>query len=435
MNIQTTIENKMCSGCGMCQAICHKNAITLQYNTIGNLIPIINSNCVDCGLCIKVCPGNINNADNNISTEKLFIGEIQNANIGRSFKNDIYKNSQSGGIVTGLLHFLFEKELIDAAIVAKMQPGSPYPVTSPTIVTNKEQLIETQKSIYTPVAILTKLKEIKQYKSVAIVGLPCQFEALKLAQDMGLYKNVTYKIGLICDRILSRSVYLSLMPYDWKQNAPDNKDEYSVIFRDKRHNGYKTAYMLYKNKRSSVSLPPYPRHHVKDFFTHPRCRICFNKLNIYADITCGDPWNLDNVDWKNGDSLILTRTNKGEKLLSQALSDGTISLMKCEKEAVIKAQGINSRIKRCKASINVYIENGWEIPETYKRIDKSITKDYTAYKNEKKFINIFLKNENLPLEKILQESEYFKKYNSKKMARARLKNKIKRIVKRILTFK
>lgn len=332
-NIKETVENRMCSGCGICAAICPKNAISMQFNVMGNCYPAIDDTCVNCGLCQKVCPGSMQCPDYSIEAKELFAGSIAHAYIGRSLDNDIYKNSQSGGMVTALLSYLFDTKRIEAAIVARSSCGYPYPKTEAIVVTEAKQLHETQKSIYTPVPIMEKLKDVKQYKSVAIVGLPCQFEALKLAQERGRFKNVQYKIGLICDRILSRSIYLSLMPDEWKnrdeysvdfkdKSYPLSEKEYVAVFRDKNYKNYKTACMVYKTKTAMQPLAPYPRHHAKDFFTHPRCRVCFNKLNVFADITCGDPWNLEGVDWVKGDSLILSRTHLGAELLSEATMGG-----------------------------------------------------------------------------------------------------------------
>lgn len=292
---------------------------------------------------------------------------------------------------------------------------------------------------------MEKLKNVKHYKSVAIVGLPCQFEALKLAQDKGRYKNIRYKIGLICDRILSRSIYLSLMPDEWKKcegysvafkdkSYPLSEKEYVAVFRDKNYKNYKTACMVYKSKDATMPLTPYPRHHAKDFFTHPRCRVCFNKLNIFADITCGDPWNMEGVDWVKGDSLILSRTQLGTELLAEATKDGIIQIKECKVEDVIRTQGIHSRQNRCLAGINIYRNHGWKLPSIYKRIENSNTnKDFSSvYKQENHYVSLYLENEKLSLGEILKKAEKFKAANAKKMSRNLLKTKIKRCIKLIV---
>ena len=49
--------NKKCYGCAACKNICPKNAITMEYDKDGFLIPKIDKEkCIDCKLCEKVCP-------------------------------------------------------------------------------------------------------------------------------------------------------------------------------------------------------------------------------------------------------------------------------------------------------------------------------------------------------------------------------------------
>ena len=36
---------------------------------------------------------------------------------------------------------------------------------------------------------------------------------------------------------------------------------------------------------------------LKDMFTAPHCRICYDKVNVFSDIVFGDPWCMDDVDW------------------------------------------------------------------------------------------------------------------------------------------
>ena len=59
--IKLTIDNWLCSGCGACNAICPKDAITYHFDEIGQLLPQIdNEKCIGCGKCTEDCfPGDI----------------------------------------------------------------------------------------------------------------------------------------------------------------------------------------------------------------------------------------------------------------------------------------------------------------------------------------------------------------------------------------
>ena len=49
--------DKQCYGCRACENVCNLNAIRMQTNAEGFLVPVVNMDlCVECRLCEKVCP-------------------------------------------------------------------------------------------------------------------------------------------------------------------------------------------------------------------------------------------------------------------------------------------------------------------------------------------------------------------------------------------
>lgn len=49
--------DKQCYGCRACENVCNLNAIRMQTNVEGFLVPVVNMDlCVECKLCEKVCP-------------------------------------------------------------------------------------------------------------------------------------------------------------------------------------------------------------------------------------------------------------------------------------------------------------------------------------------------------------------------------------------
>ena len=80
-------------------------------------------------------------------------------------------------------------------------------------------------------------------------------------------------------------------------------------------------------------------------FTPPRCRVCYDKLNIHADITLGDPWHMTDVDWENGSSLIISRTDKGTALLGEAEAAGYIEFSSRSVSELLNSQKVEARRK------------------------------------------------------------------------------------------
>ena len=82
---------------------------------------------------------------------------------------------------------------------------------------------------------------------------------------------------------------------------------------------------------------------MKDFYTAPRCRVCYDKINVNADIVLGDPWRLDGIDEVYGESLILTRTSLGDELIAMLVQEGKLQLREYDKSLISKSQLVEER--------------------------------------------------------------------------------------------
>ena len=74
---------------------------------------------------------------------------------------------------------------------------------------------------------------------------------------------------------------------------------------------YEQAPTVILNKNDDMLIVPnVKRMFLKEYFVVPKCKICWDKLNIHADIVLGDPWRINGkYDKKEGDSLVVVRSN------------------------------------------------------------------------------------------------------------------------------
>ena len=57
MSTKHLCKSESCSGCLACMAACPKQAISVRYGFLGQVLPYIDTDkCVDCGMCDKTCP-------------------------------------------------------------------------------------------------------------------------------------------------------------------------------------------------------------------------------------------------------------------------------------------------------------------------------------------------------------------------------------------
>lgn len=347
-NIHGVSDSYLCCNCGACSVVCPTDAIEFKSTSLGRLYASVNDKCINCGKCQKVCP-TLNQAADFSSSDGL-LGKISSVSVGKATDAAIFRNSQSGGICTALLKFLFETHRIDAALVCRMDYGDPVPEVRPMIVTNVDELKTSQKSCYSPVELLGILKgEISRFKSIAVVGIGCQIEGLSLISRINkeFEKKIYCRIGLICDRTLCgtiQNVYASYTPHfqaikiAWRCKSLLGSD---------LHLRYETAPLVITDRNGAYkSFPNSFRFALKDMFTSPRCRVCPDKLNLCSDITLGDPWRMTGIDWENGDSLVVGRTELGEDILAEAKAAGYFSLSSRPTEQLYKGQLIEERCRQ-----------------------------------------------------------------------------------------
>lgn len=341
-NIQHISDAFLCSSCGACKAICSRDAIDFHFTNIGRLKADVNSRCIDCGLCLKVCPSYTQISGNETGANP-YVGNVINTYIGRALDDEIYQNSQSGGICTALTSYLLASKKVDAVIVCKISAGtSPY--SKATIVREKEELRDCQRSCYTQLDLLSALRGVETNECIAVVGIACQIEGLTLLQKVSKKYNILYKIGLICDRshcLGYQETILSFSPTSAKRLIYWKKKDFS---HNKKYYSYKDAPIVVSDERGRTSIfPNLFRFSLKDFFTPPRCRVCRDKINVFADIVLGDPWGMSNVDWNHGNSVVISRTEKGQNLLVEAMKASVISLVAASTEEMLQGQHINER--------------------------------------------------------------------------------------------
>ena len=214
------------------------------------------------------------------------------------------------------------------------------------VVKNFEDLLFTQKSCYTPVDMLSVLRMIENYSSVAFVGLPCHIQGLVNIQRTNRYKNIKYKLGLFCDSILCNSIQNVI--FDYAKITKPNKIVWKCKYLKEKGFCYRYAPINISNQAGEIKeLPSSYRFALKSFFTSPRCNICQDKLNILSDISFGDPWGMSDVDWIKGETLAVCRTNIGSLILRNAYEKGYISgTYRNDYMEIVEGQVLLSRRKR-----------------------------------------------------------------------------------------
>lgn len=385
-NIQAVVNNELCFGCGTCNVICPVKAIRMKFFSSGWLLPEVNENtCTQCGLCLKVCPGIDVFGDLSEKIEDTLMGENREVLTGRSANHEYFTNSQSGGATTETLAFLFDEGRIDAALVV----GQENLHAKYRVITSKQELINNQTSQYTPVDLISGLPLLEKYQHVAVVGLPCHLEGIAKLKKIfpNRYVNIDYLLGLICAGKQSQ-LTVDVVKRIGEKRIGFISDNDQIRWRQKKYSNYKRADIAIVASDGKVrTLDSDIRHTAKHLLSCPRCKLCFDKMNLYADIVYGDSWGISGDDFKNGSNVIICRTEKGQTLIEEMMTKSRLVVRSCPIEEISKGQGMSRKKKTVDNMLYIYRLKSYKLPgwansAVFKESDKnvdSLKKEFDDY--------------------------------------------------------
>ena len=354
-NISHIANNALCTACGACAGICPSNAIAIITNTAGYLVANINNDlCIDCGKCANICPSNPKN-NPSIETDDIFHGVCLAGYVGYAGDSTIRQRSQSGGIVTALLCYLLEQNVIEGAIVNNLNPQTRRPQA--VLASSKSEIVDACGSYYAQSSVVKTILEHSD-KTTAAVVLGCQAESLQLIREK--YPNINlpkYTIGLVCAGQNSGNMIDDLI----EKSECDNKQISQFRFRDKCYGWPGDVHVTTPTK--DCWLPKENRYRLKQVYELHRCIACYDQMNVFSDIVCGDPWGISHKQQPEGHTVVIARTEAGKKLLENAARDGAIVLEELSVDDILRGQTVDGRHKtKFYTSREFFYENKWLFP-------------------------------------------------------------------------
>lgn len=321
MNHLSVIKDEKCFGCMKCQALCPQNAIFIERNEEGFDFPRIEqSKCVNCGLCRKECIANI---------EKTEIFNYEYAYVAQA-GNEIRKFSSSGGFFTVVATMFLKNNgvVCGAAFVGNK--------VKHIIVDDIEEIDKLRRSKYVQSDMSDVYHKIINYLNqgvnVLFVGTPCQCEAI--SSFCGDNSKKLYTLEILCMGVPSPGIFEQYLNDDIGVDAED------INFRDKSINGWSTELMMSYEKQGEKKYilaenSSYFKMFLEGYALRQSCYDCkYVGLKRTSDISMGDFWGIGDYnelyDDKNGTSLILISTEKGEDIFKQIRDE----LILCEKISI-----------------------------------------------------------------------------------------------------
>lgn len=387
-NINKTLHNDLCTGCGVCEGACPFDAITTVVEK-GNFRPKIDSSkCKNCGRCIKACPGLgvglvclADKYQSETTCHNKMVGRYEKCFTGYSNDFEVRYHSASGGMVSQFLIWLLENKKIDGAVVTRFDQENSLLVKT-FIATTREDIIAARSSKYAPVTLNRAVQDIKAASGsrYVIVDLPCHIQGLRklMEIDKKLRDKVVGLFGIYCS--CGRSFYMTEQVFK-ERGIPKDKITY-FQYRDEGCLGKmvvkvpegdaNTIRVINNNSESVLSseVRSYKEHYqsyyhpLRSFFIPRRCLFCIDHYAELSDISFGDIHIKPYSDDKIGVNSIIVKNKTWLSLLEECQKAGAIYLDEVPFKTISDSQKMSFKKKgRNGAFINIGKKLGWVVPQ------------------------------------------------------------------------
>ena len=329
------IDRGTCGRCGGCVSFCTANRIgALEIGEDGFPRYKKEAECLECGLCYLICPQTIqlNDALKDEFRWKAPIGYVEDLHSLRATNKEIQEVATDGGVVTALLSHMLKNNLIDGAVVSKRDGLFN---RQSVVATTSEELFKAAGSTFSEALHLDKMgseytscapvvKTIHEYSQtrkklnkLAVVGTPCQIDAVRKMQVLNILPsdNIQFTIGLFCMQCFSMERLINSHFLEIHKIKLENIRKMNV----------KEDFYLHMKTGEIIHIP------LKEVesIARPACLACERFSNDFADISVGGLGSPEGV------TTVLVRSINGKRMIADALSEGGIEKISCDKENVL----------------------------------------------------------------------------------------------------
>jgi coenzyme F420 hydrogenase subunit beta len=353
------VDKGQCGRCGSCVSFCEANRIgALTVGKDGLPAYDDKDKCLQCGLCYLICPQTreLNDDIKAAHKWKTPIGHYEDVFSIQARDKEIRSEATDGGLVTALLIHMLNKKMIDGAVVSRRTGLF---TRESHIATCKEELLEAVGSHFSEASGLDKLgkgytscvpliKTIRDYeekplKKLAVVGTPCQINAVRKMQVLDIVPSdiIAFTIGLFCMQCFSVDQMVKSHFFQ----------KHDIELKDIRKINVKENFILHLNSGDVIHIPL----EEIESIARPACLACDHFANDLADISVGGLGSPD------GYTTTVVRSVMGRRMIADALYNGSIEYLPSEsmekfnfnKERIISliTEYSEMKLKRSKATL------------------------------------------------------------------------------------
>jgi coenzyme F420 hydrogenase subunit beta len=321
------VATEICCGCAACVVACpHKVLDFRDFDPIQTDGSSPFDNCIHgeegCSLCAMACL----RLDPSLDViEQMVFGERRKPDqpegpyrqrvLARATDPAVLARGQDGGAVTALLAWGLEQGELDGAVVAAPSESVPW-LDEPKLVRSRQELLDTAGSRYTYCSTPLGLKRVAEarLKNVALVGVSCEATAIRQLTAEGIKRwtrSVKLVIGLMCCETFDYDAFMIGKVEGEMQIPLSNITKVNV----------KGKVIVTLKDGRDINIP------LKQArpFANEWCHHCPDFAAEHADLSCG---GLGMEGW----TMVLVRSERGERYLEAALAGGILETRAAEDE-------------------------------------------------------------------------------------------------------
>jgi coenzyme F420 hydrogenase subunit beta len=318
------VTSGLCTGCAACVVVCPYDV--LEYDdTNGRYKPFHvdadggPDNCTHgikgCTLCTRACPRFRTwetEVDNHLfgreRTEDEIAGVSLDIVLARATDPEVHGKGQDGGLVSALLIWALEHDVIDAALVSALEGDGTSWKAIPAVARNRADVLATAGSRYTYSANTMAYAEATEggAERIALVGMGCQTSAppVMAARRAGkVARRFTLNIGLLCSKTFDDAIFPELF-----------EARYGLPREDIVKMNIKGVFQVWMRDGSYHEIPLKESH----AWTREGCTSCPDFAAEHADISTGGIGAFN--DW----TLTMIRTERGREVFNAMLESGAV---------------------------------------------------------------------------------------------------------------
>jgi coenzyme F420 hydrogenase subunit beta len=322
---EEVVTSGLCTGCSACVVVCPYDV--LGYDDKGVYKPFHveatggEADCTHgvkgCTLCTRACP-RFREWEPEIEqhlfgrprTDDEVEGIAAEVVLARATDPELHAAGQDGGLVSALLVWALENDVIDAALVSALEGDGTSWKAVPAVARTRAEVLATAGSRYTysanPLAYPAAIAEGAE--RIALVGMGCQASApgVMSARKAGkVARRFTLSIGLLCSKTFDDAIFDELF-----------QARYGLERADIAKMNIKGVFQVWTHGGEYHEIPLKEAH----AWTREGCLSCPDFAAEHADISTGGIGAFN--DW----TLTLVRTERGREVFSAMREAGAVEV-------------------------------------------------------------------------------------------------------------